>query len=122
MKTEIEIIDRIYYNIAAFCEANRKDLSEYMTNAVVERYNLDRYGDLNEKLVKKETPKKITTRKTVKKQEIEIESPKVKEEIKQTVVEEKPIVKIEEKQTIIETVVPTTEEQPKKTRRTLKTK
>ena len=122
MKTEIEIIDRIYYNIEAFCEANGKDLSEYMADAVVERYNLDRYGDLNEKLVKKEIPKKTTTRKTVKKPGIEIEVPKVEDEVQQPVVEEKPTVKIEEKPTIVETVAPTIEEQPKKTRRTLKTK
>lgn len=122
MKTEIEIIDRIYYNIEAFCKANGKDLAEYMADAVVERYNLDRYGDLNEKITKKEIPKKTTTRKTVKKPEIEIEPPKVEEEVKQPVVEEKPIVKKEEKPTIIDSVVPTIEEQPKKTRRTLKTK
>ena len=122
MKTEIEIIDRIYYNIEAFCKTNGKDLSEYMADAVVERYNLDRYGDLNEKMVKKETPKKATTRKTVKKPEIEIEIPKVEEKVQQSVVEEKPTVKIEEKPTIVETVAPTIEEQPKKTRRTLKTR
>lgn len=54
MTLEIEIIDRIYHNIEAFCHVNNKDIKEYIVNSIIERYNLDRYGDLNEKVHKKE--------------------------------------------------------------------
>lgn len=54
MTVEIEIIDRIYHNIEEFCGVNSIDIKEYMSNAIIERYNLDRYGDLNERLSKKE--------------------------------------------------------------------
>lgn len=55
MLVEVDIIDRIYRNIEDFCCVNGLDVNEYIINAIVERYNLDKYGDLNEKLVKIET-------------------------------------------------------------------
>lgn len=69
MTVEVEIIDRVYNNMCDFCEINGIDVNEYMSNAIMERYNLDRYGDLNEKLSKKEE-KKPTVRKTKKEEPI----------------------------------------------------
>ena len=43
MTVEIEIIDRVYYNIEDFCEVNGLDVREYMSNAITERYNLDKF-------------------------------------------------------------------------------
>ena len=67
MTVEVELINRIYTNLCEFCDANGLDVQEYMSNAITERYNLDKYGDLNEKLAKKEE-KKPTTKRTKKNQ------------------------------------------------------
>ena len=69
MTVEIEIIDRVYHNIEDFCNVNGLDIKEYMSDAITEKYNLDRYGDLNEKLTKKEE-KKPSTRSTKKEEKI----------------------------------------------------
>ena len=53
MTVEIEIIDRVFYGLEDFCSANGLDVKEYMSDAIMEKYNLDKYGDLNEKLTKK---------------------------------------------------------------------
>lgn len=54
----IEIDDRLFRDISAFCEANTGRLpgpEEYVRNAVRERYFKDKYGDLNE-IVAKASP------------------------------------------------------------------
>ena len=120
MLIEVEIIDRIYHNIEDFCEANGFDVNEYVLNAIVERYNIDKYGDLNEKLVSKVEEKKKPKVKIEEKVPILDELPQEdkKDEIKEVIV-----TKEEDKKDI--TVLPETEkkeEKPKRTRRTLKTK
>ena len=123
MTVEIDIIDRIYYNIQEFCEVNGFDVVEYMSNAVTERYNLDKYGDLNEKLVKKEE-KKPSLKRTKKIEDV------IDTKIQETINETNNSVKVEEpikeetkeNKQIHSDVEIQTEEKPKKTRRTLKTK
>ena len=120
MKTEIEIIDRIYYNIEDFCNANGKDITEYMADAVIERYNLDKYGDLNDKIIKKGPVKKLSAKKVNKKiEEPVIVEKNIETEIVKPITEEK-----NEPLEVIETpsTVEVVEEKPKRTRRTLKTK
>jgi len=119
MLVEIDIIDRIYHNIQEFCEINGFNIIEYMSDAIVEKYNLDKYGDLNEKLVKKEK-KKLPTRRN-EKNEI-IANVKDAETVSNIKVEEVVTEKlIETKESQIEMDIQEGEK-PKKTRRTLKTK
>lgn len=120
MIVEIDIIDRIYHNIQEFCEINGFNIIEYMSDAIVERYNLDKYGDLNEKLVKKEEEKKLSTRRN-KETEI-IANVKDAETVSNIKVEEvvtEKLIETKESQTEMDIQE---EEKPKKTRRTLKTK
>lgn len=123
MTVEIEIIDRVYYNIEDFCEVNGLDVREYMSNAITERYNLDKYGDLNEKLAKKEE-KKPSTRRTKKEEPIDDVKPvKITTEQKIEEVEiKKPIDEVKAVVTDIVKVESIIGEKPKRTRRTLKTK
>ena len=143
MTVEVELINRIYTNLCEFCDANGLDVQEYMSNAITERYNLDKYGDLNEKLAKKEE-KKPTTKRT-KKNQSEAESATEEfnkivvdklvsmvkgndeqdnraqtDEIREEVIKEETE---ETKQPIIEPIVVQGDvDKPKKVRRTLKTK
>lgn len=113
MVVEIDIIDRVFRNIEDFCETNGLDINEYMSNAVMERYNLDKYGDLNDKLVKKEDVKEV-----VKPVIIEEKTEEIVEEPVKVSVEEKPVdipVKTEE-------AVIVQDDKPKRKKRTLKTK
>ncbi len=113
MIVEVYIIDRIYQNIEAFCRANGKNLLEYMGDAIIDRYNLDRYGDLNEKIIKK-VPSKTIAIKEEKENTVSVvsKSDTNKEETSKVITNE-----------IEATVVPS-EEAPKtkKTKRTLKVK
>lgn len=55
MKIEIEIDDWIYNRIKDFCMINKIDTSEYISEIIIEKYNIDKYGDLNEKIKKVES-------------------------------------------------------------------
>ena len=130
MTVEIEIIDRVYHNIEDFCNVNGLNIKEYMSDAITEKYNLDRYGDLNEKLTKKEE-KKPSTRSTKKEEKIDNPKPSETEETKSNITDELiPVKPMKEpsglsrvvKMDVIEDVKDTTEEKSKRTRRTLKTK
>lgn len=93
MKVEIDIIDRIYYNIETLCSKNGTDILEYMSDAVVERYNLDKYGDLNKKIEKRAEKPVGKKPKTVEVQnKIEEQAVDMKKEIK---AEEKTQISIE---------------------------
>lgn len=126
MTVEIDIIDRVYYGIVDFCEVNEFDVKEYMSDAVMEKYNIDKYGDLNEKLVKK-VEKKPTVRKPKKEQKVEIIGKKEDEQDIGTQVEKDQQGETKE-ETVSEKlgespiVVQTDDAPVKKVRRTLKTK
>lgn len=136
MVVEIDIIDRIYSGMEKFCEVNNIDIVEYMQDAVIDRYNLDKYGDLNEKLIKKENKQEkkeepsirpllnpvhevlsddVKTNLTnVYKEIAETELSDVKEEEVNKITMPEPEIKVE--------TVKINEENPKRTRRTLKVK
>ena len=52
----IEIDNRLYSNIEAFCQANALEPSYYIHKVLRERLAIDKYGDLNEKFRKIEEP------------------------------------------------------------------
>ena len=132
MTVEIEIIDRVFYGIEDFCSVNGLDVKEYMSDAIMEKYNLDKYGDLNEKLVKKvdiestktdENKKKVGRPKKIKEEEINNEQDIVPQttEDRQTEPKEEET-RLVEKPVIEPVAIETNGEPVKKIRRTLKTK
>lgn len=132
MTVEIEIIDRVFYGLEDFCSANGLDVKEYMSDAIMEKYNLDKYGDLNEKLTKKvniestktdETKKKVGRPKKIKEEEINNEqdiAPQTTEDRQTEPKEEE--TRLVEKPVVEPVSIETNGEPVKKIRRTLKTK
>ena len=132
MTVEIEIIDRVFYGLEDFCSANGLDVKEYMSDAIMEKYNLDKYGDLNEKLAKKmniesiktdENKKKVGRPKKIKEEEINNEqdiTPQTTEDRKTEPKEEE--TRLVEKPVVESVPIETNGEPVKKIRRTLKTK
>ena len=58
---KVEINNRLYNDFASWAQANNMnddDIQKYIEKAFRDKFNLDKYGDLNDKLVK-ETPRKI---------------------------------------------------------------
>ena len=58
----IEINDRLYNEFTSWALANNMtddDIRKYIEKAFRDRFTLDKYGDLNEKLAKEEKPKRI---------------------------------------------------------------
>lgn len=63
----IEINDRLYKEFGVWAKANGMDetaMSMYIETAFREKFTLDKYGDLNEKVGNSEPQKKKTTAKT----------------------------------------------------------
>lgn len=57
----IEINDRLYNEFTSWALANNMtddDIRKYIEKAFRDRFTLDKYGDLNEKLAKEEKPKR----------------------------------------------------------------
>ena len=132
MTVEIEIIDRVFYGIEDFCSVNGLDVKEYMSDAIMEKYNLDKYGDLNEKLVKKidiestktdENKKKVGRPKKIKEEEINNEQDIVPQTTEDRQTEQKEEeTRLVEKPVVEPVPIETNGEPVKKIRRTLKTK
>ena len=90
---KIEINDRLYNEFVSWAQANNmndNDMQKYIEKAFRDKFTIDKYGDLNEKIIKEE-PKK-----TRKKVEL-INEPKnepinepIKEPINEPIKEEKP--------------------------------
>lgn len=56
-----DIDDRLYNDLCLWAKANNmndEDIKKYINKAIREKFNLDKYGDLNDKIVKKEPVKK----------------------------------------------------------------
>ena len=73
----IEINDRLYNDFVSWAKANGmgdEDMRKYIEKAFRDKFNLDKYGDLNTRLAKEEKP-----RKTRKKAEPVAETEPVKE-------------------------------------------
>ena len=47
MQLELEISDRQYDDISAFCKANNLQVQEYITSIITEKHSLNKFGDLN---------------------------------------------------------------------------
>ena len=67
----IEINDRLYNDFATWAKANNMsddDMRKYIEKAFRDRFTLDKYGDLNDKIVEVKTeekkPKRTTKRKS----------------------------------------------------------
>ena len=114
----IEIPDRLYNEFTQWALLNNMteaDITPYIISAFRNKFMLDKYGDLNEKLTPKPKPKKSRTK--TKNKEISEQTEDII--IKQIVIEEKPTVEIISEETPeISTVV---EEKPKRKRKTLQT-
>lgn len=80
---KIEIRDRLYDDIAAWCEANSKNTEEYIASCVEERFMTDKYGDLNVILgIEKKSEEVAEKPKRTRKKKDDVE----------TVIEAKPVV------------------------------
>ena len=62
---EININDRLYFNIQEYCKYNEIDDNEYINDCIVKQFNIDKFGDLNEILGNKEEKKEKETNKFV---------------------------------------------------------
>lgn len=60
MKVEIEINKRLYDDIKEMCEFNNITVEEYILSTVSDNFYIMKYGDLNEKLAKREEKEKET--------------------------------------------------------------
>ena len=110
MQVRIAIDKRLYDDLVQYCNANDMDIEKYCTSSLRKQLSLDKYGDLNAKLLQKEEIAK-------------------EEESKIQVVEAKPfkqpevVVKSETKVEVPKEI-PEVKEEPKqeKRHRTIKTK
>ena len=53
MRITIEVDDKLVDNIKRFCKLNNMTYTEYLSKIIEEKFNIDRFGDLNEKINKK---------------------------------------------------------------------
>ena len=58
MKITITIDDRTGNAIKDFCKANNVKQNDYLTGIIEKQFNIDRFGDLNDLLVKKNISQK----------------------------------------------------------------
>lgn len=96
----IEINDRLYNDFVVWSKANNMsddDMRRYIEKAFQDRFMIDKYGDLNEKIKELhkekdvEKPKrKRTTKKSTAEQQPEIPSEPINEPINEPICEEKP--------------------------------
>ena len=54
MRITIELDDKLCENIKQFCRLNSMTYTEYLSKIIEEKFNVDRFGDLNEKIRKKQ--------------------------------------------------------------------
>ena len=103
MRITIEVDDKFGENIKRFCKLNNMTYTEYLSKIIEEKFNVDRFGDLNEKVKKKQPVLKPV-------EHIEEEVKREKEVSLETYTEEKKVPELNKT------------EEPKKTKRQLKTK
>jgi hypothetical protein len=120
MKIELEIEDRQYNDFETYCKANNLDIHTYLTDLLVEKHSINKFGDLNEIIPKviEESTVTVKKRSKVKKSDDENKTKAVEEEIKNIpIVEENTTEDVaeESEDTIVKPTV------VKKRKRTLKT-
>lgn len=59
MKITINIDERTGTAIREFCKANNLKQNQYLVDIIEKQFNIDRFGDMNEMLAKKEKPKQV---------------------------------------------------------------
>lgn len=64
MIVEIDIADRIYDSIERYCSDNGLEVNLYMLEAIENRINTDRFGDLNEIMYGKPKKKPVEVKET----------------------------------------------------------
>lgn len=66
MVINIELSDRIYQDIEAYCKANNLEISNYLVEIIEEEHSINKFGDMNEMFPKANEAKtvKAKTRKT----------------------------------------------------------
>lgn len=109
MEVTVEIIDKVYDEIAEMCELNNISVEYYIVTTVMDDYYIMKYGDLNEKIAKKnevvEEPKKKTTKSTPKPpiiEETKVETPIIEDKKEEIVVStQEPAVKKIRKRTLV---------------------
>ena len=87
MKITINIDERTGTAIREFCKANNLKQNQYLVDIIEKQFSIDRFGDLNELLAKKEKPKQVQMT------EVKEDTPKQPHNdtpIKETPIEEKP--------------------------------
>lgn len=108
----IEIEDRLYNDFRMWAQANNMsetDMQKYIVKAFRDKFNLDKYGDLNDKLV----PKPIEEPKPKRK-------PAVKEKVEEELKVETPVVEV--KDNTPQPPETPTEEKPKRKSKVLASK
>lgn len=103
MRITIEVDDKLGENIKRFCKLNDMTYTEYLSKIIEEKFNVDRFGDLNEKVKKKQPVSQPV-------EHIEEEVKPEKEVSPETYTEEKKVPELNKT------------EEPKKTKRQLKIK
>ena len=85
MKVSVSLDKKIIDNVKNFCKLNGKNYLEYIAEAVEGKLAIDMYGDLNEKMKKKEKPKMQKAedfiKEKTKKEEIPVKTEEVFDEI-----------------------------------------
>ena len=112
----IEIPDRLYNEFTQWALLNNMteaDIIPYIISAFRNKFMLDKYGDLNEKIAPKSKPKKTRT-KTKEKEQSEKSEDII---IEQSVIEEPQIIELPQETPDS----PIIEEKPKRKRKTLQT-
>ena len=69
MKITINIDERTGTAIREFCKANNLKQNQYLVDIIEKQFNIDRFGDMNEMLAKKEKPKQVQMKLIVEKDE-----------------------------------------------------
>ena len=90
MKITINIDERTGNAIREFCKANNLKQNQYLVDIIEKQFSIDRFGDLNELLVKKEKPKQVQMT------EVKTDEPKQTHSdtiVKETHIEDKPMPK-----------------------------
>lgn len=96
MEIKIEIPNRLYKDIETWCASQNKGIETYILSTLREDITIKKYGDLNEKIVKKTVipqpePHVENVEKTPKTEEVKVER------TEKTVEEQPPVEKSEEK-------------------------
>ena len=121
MTISIELDDRQYRDIELYCKMNNIKINDYLTDIIIEKHMLNKYGDLNEimSVTIEEDKTKIKKRGITKKnEETKSEIEAVIEEKKEDTTEEKEnkMVEMTENREVETVIKPTV-----KRKRTLKT-